>query len=515
MKTKSHQLFRAAGMLTATTLALASAQLFAADNSDAFPIFDSYIKVSGQAASIQGDGASFQKSTGQSENIGAGIEELYYSRDLNKTTTVKIDGRALSGSEDYLIHLNLTKAEFGSVDVGYKRFRTFYDGVGGFFPGNGKFTTITQVYPRISRDMFVDRGEFWAEVKLARPDQPEVTIRYTNGTRNGVKDSTIWGDTSNSGQNFSNLPAGAILPVGPLPAGTYSNAQVRKNIPAYLAIDERHETLEGTIKHTIGKTTAQLTLTGDWSSKDDGRYTDRFPGERRSAVAPVAGALAAGWANFTNQVLTTTFDRQDTQTLGVSGTTVTEFNEKLTLRTGLAYQNVNAEFGGDRMVVTNSNLPALTTVTTNDFRGLNGKSTVDVYTGTVALDYKATENLTATASIRAENENAESHGSYIAAAPPAVGPLTKIASSGGETTVTPQLDLRYTGIRDLALYSTVSHKDGVGTENTTNGYIPKSLTNMITLPKSFFRRVASMSTAEHWTGLSTSKPAAMKSGMSL
>ncbi len=189
MQTTSSKLFHAVGLLTAASLTIFSAQLLAADNSDAFPAFDSYIKVTGQAASIKGDSSAFQARTGVSEfKDGVGIEDARYCRDLSKTTTLTIDGHALSGTEDYLLHLNLLKSEVGSVDVGYKRFRTFYDGVGGFFSGS-PWLPINQVtnkngqaaYPSINQDMFIDRGEFWAEVKIGLPDQPEFKLRYTNG----------------------------------------------------------------------------------------------------------------------------------------------------------------------------------------------------------------------------------------------------------------------------------------------------------------------------------------------
>ena len=183
MQTKSHQLFRTAGLLTATSLVITASQLVAADNTDAFPSFDSYIKISGQSASIKGDGAALQKRTGQNENYGVGIEEFYYGRDLTKSTAMTIQGRALGGTEDYLLHINVAKSELGSIDVGYESFRTFYDCVGGFFPGGVKWRPVTSFYPTIDQDMSVDRGKLWAEVKLAKENLPEITLRYTNETR--------------------------------------------------------------------------------------------------------------------------------------------------------------------------------------------------------------------------------------------------------------------------------------------------------------------------------------------
>src|SRR4051812_26539970 len=65
--------------------------------SDAFPNYDSYIKVSGQAAAISGSDTAFQSRTRQPSDGGAGIEEMHIAKDLSKTTTMVIDGKAMAG----------------------------------------------------------------------------------------------------------------------------------------------------------------------------------------------------------------------------------------------------------------------------------------------------------------------------------------------------------------------------------------------------------------------------------
>src|SRR3954470_24422954 len=135
MSAKSFLSHRAAQSAAAAALALGipASGMGAPAATDAFPTSESYIKISGQAASISGDEAAFNKRTQQPANGGAGIEDLHVNKDLSKTTALELDGRALTGSEDYLVRLNVAKTEVGSVEMGYKRFRTFYDGIGGFF----------------------------------------------------------------------------------------------------------------------------------------------------------------------------------------------------------------------------------------------------------------------------------------------------------------------------------------------------------------------------------------------
>ena len=471
MNTISQKFLRTAGLVSATSIAIGATQLIAADKTDALPVFDSYIKVSGQAASIKGDGAAYEARNRTGDQLGAGIEEAHYSKDLSKDTSLTLDGRALSGSDDYLINLKLVKTEVGSVDVGYKQFRTFYDGVGGFFPGNRQFAALGQTNPSLPQELFVDRGEFWAEAKFGRPDTPEFKIRYTNGTRNGQKDSTSWGATDNTGQAY-----GAALPGV---TGNSTNAQVRRDIPSYLDINERHQALDGSVKQTVGNTTAEVGLLGDWSSKNNTRVETAFPGEAltlaNAYAAPTVGTGAANWQTFANEIDYNTVDRQDTFTKGVNGTTVTELGPKLTMRLGASYQDVASDFGGDRVLMTAQNISG-GPVTTYNVQNLAGRSGVDLGTAKIAFDYKPFSDFTVSLGVRGENKNSGSYGSYdVVSASKQVTPKyldVHMVEAGtlNEQSLTPVLDLRYSGFKNLALYSTVTHKTGDGTQDITPAY---------------------------------------------
>src|SRR5471032_1529840 len=118
---------RSAGLVCAGAfLALSAIRAAAADpaQADAFPNYDSYIKISGQAPFITGDSAAFATRAGTPTAGSGGIEDLYYSKDLSKDSTLTFNGRALAGTDDYLASFNMTKNNFGSVEGGYKTFRT-------------------------------------------------------------------------------------------------------------------------------------------------------------------------------------------------------------------------------------------------------------------------------------------------------------------------------------------------------------------------------------------------------
>ncbi|MCX6954802.1 MAG: hypothetical protein NTV51_21810 [Verrucomicrobia bacterium] len=433
---------------------------------DAMPLFESYIKVSGQAPSISGDSSAFQARTKQNSNGGAGIEDLHIAKDLSKTTALTIDGRALTGAEDYLGRFNVTKTDVGSVDVGYKRFRTFYDGVGGFFPLN------SQWLPLADQDLHIDRSKFWAEAKLALKDMPVFEVRYTNELRSGRKDSTIWGDSDLTGLAFNLAPN----PVSP----------ARKFTPSYLQVGERHQLIEATVKHTIGKTSLQFTLLGDQTNNSDTRYVMRFPGEvipwtiasLATAAQPAAKAAVAA-TNWNNQVAIAETEAQKTKTSGFNATSDTIINDKLTLRFGANYELVHTEIGGGRpLVTTTPTATGAVLVATDNYQGLSGGTRVKDYTGNVALDYKATKTVFVKLALRAQSEFIRGSSSYNVIAASGT-PATTVASTPRtgwakihQNVRTPVLELRYTGIKDVALYFNGSKRDLSGVETNTSSYNP-------------------------------------------
>ena len=126
----------------AAVLAFPVTRALADDSSsqaDAFPTFDNYITVSGLARSLTGDSAAYAARTGTPSIGSFGIEDFLYSKDVTDNNTLTVKGHALSGSDDYLGTVSLVDDKIGSVETGYSRFRTFYDGVGGFFPLSDAF----------------------------------------------------------------------------------------------------------------------------------------------------------------------------------------------------------------------------------------------------------------------------------------------------------------------------------------------------------------------------------------
>ena len=317
-------------------------------------------------------------------------------------------------------------------------------------------------FPLKQQDLHVDRGQFWAEARLAMKGAPEFTLRYSNETRDGKKDSTSWGDSNFTGLPNNNPPI----------------SQVRKINPSYLKLGERYEVLEGTMKQTVGKTTAHLTIFGDRTHKLDTRYVTRFPGEIRIFPTPAATVLVPT-INMNNQVQLTQTDGADTKSFGIDGTTVTVLTTNLTLRTGLSYHLVNGDFSGDRFLLTSTpTATGVVVVATGDFRGLAGGSRTKVYEGKINLEIAASKNLAVNVGLRGEDSYTKGSGAFTVLAASGTPAVTVAstprleASRVKDQSLTPTLDLRYTGIAELALYGSASWRILNGDDRTTSAYNP-------------------------------------------
>ena len=476
-------IIRYTGLLAGAVLILSGFQTYGADPaipSDSFPVFDSYVKISGQAPDITGNKAAYEARTQQPYNGGAGIEDLHYSKDLTKDDNLVIDGHALFGAADYLGQFHLSKNEVGSFEVGYKSFRTFYDGVGGFFPVNKEWM------PMNNENLHTDRSKFWVEGTINQPNMPVLTLKYTNELRDGTKDSTIWGDTDLTG-----LP----LAIAPNPV-----SPVRKIVPSYLQLDERHQSLEASVKHTVGNTTFQLTLLGDRTDNLDTRYVTRFPGEvipwsaaslsttvpqtSRTGISPQNAAKALlGPTNWNNQVLLQQSDGIQTKTSAITGKIDTVLNDKLTFHLGGSYQLLHSDITGERPLITSTpTSTGMVPVTTDTFTGLTGSSRVKVYTGSAAIDYKPVPDLFIKVAVRAEDEYIHGASRYNVVALPTVPvgtPATTVYTVPrvdwakiNQRSATPVVELRYTGIKNLSLYFTGSKRNLDGDERNASAYNP-------------------------------------------
>ncbi|HVW22112.1 MAG TPA: hypothetical protein VHC86_12935 [Opitutaceae bacterium] len=416
---------------------------------DSFPTFESYVKVSGYAPWIAGDRAAAAQHTGF-PNAGAfGLEDLFLTKDLSNDTNLTVKAKALEGAEDYLAQFDLTSNNLGSAEVGYKRYRIFYDGVGGFFPLSNTFLLMSP------EARHVDRGAFWIDLKLARPNAPVFTLSYRNEIRSGEKASSEWGLVVNP---LATVVNGALVG-NAAPANTVAIA------PNLAQLAEHHQILEGGMTADLGKTTETLKGTLEWVDNVDTRYYTRYTGSRVIADTP-----------------TNVLDDQEsvhTRSFHVLNQTETRLGDKLTLETGLSYSHLTGKDGGQWITPAfNAGANAVFSAATAGNIFANPK--VDDVVGNLLLKYVPTADWRAEAGFRQEyNVIADAGGFYTTSvatgaktlAPSSITTANDVTYSHETDHVsTPEVSLEYLGISRVSLYASADDRINRGHQHWINPY---------------------------------------------
>jgi hypothetical protein len=475
MNASNTSLLRTAALAVSAILLLGRGQ---AAEADAFPTFENRIKFSAAGAAFNdGSKAAAQRRTHLPSMGAGGIEAFSYNREISKETSWQVDGKALGNAGDYLAQFAITKNEVGSFEAGYKRFRTFYDGAGGFFPIGNSWLPIFQ------RATYVDRGNFYLNAKVELPKAPVYTLRYSNQTRTGRKDSTIMGETDQTG-----IPIWSLASLNPVPAA-------RKIVPAYLQLNERQQTLEGSIQKSFGRTTASLTLVGTRINNNDTRAAMRYFGEIKPYPAipanppTLVSPLLAN--NETGGYEQLTLDEKAWTLVGKVETAV---SENLTAYAGVNYHHSSGDFAVARAV----SLSIMTAAGRRDLVGgftpggrppyshdTAGTMKVNVYTANAGVQMKPMKDLRVDAGVKAEDYTAigKSDVNYInnqvTLATGVVVPMpvtTANASRNSEKVWSPEIDARYTGIKRVSFFGSWTYRSSPGDERVTYGSLAVNTT---------------------------------------
>ena len=62
-----------------------------------------------------------------------GVEDFHYEEDIGKKGIFKVDGRGIFDNHDYSLKFDVEHPDIGYIRGGYREFRSYYDGSGGFF----------------------------------------------------------------------------------------------------------------------------------------------------------------------------------------------------------------------------------------------------------------------------------------------------------------------------------------------------------------------------------------------
>jgi hypothetical protein len=167
------------------------------------------IAVAGGGALLDGDRPAYQRTMQHKKDGYGGVETFRLTRE-SKESLFRFDARLLPGDDTYRAAGHFEVPERYYVDAGFEQFRVWYDGSAGYFrPTGSEFTLFNE-------DLSLTRSRFWAEAGFFTADKTLFRFRYERRMRDGLKDSSSWGDTNLVGtfgtrsRAFSTTPASSV-----------------------------------------------------------------------------------------------------------------------------------------------------------------------------------------------------------------------------------------------------------------------------------------------------------------
>ena len=399
------------------------------------PEYKNWIELGIGGTIVNGDNAQFEQEHRLPANAAyGGIQDLHYEQTVGKNATLMIDGHAIWDTNDYDIQVQLAQPKLGYIKAGFTEFRSWYDGNGGFFPHNDVF--FSPLFP----EMHIDRGDAWVELGLRASNWPEITIRYSHEFRQGMKDSTIWGDTTLTGL--------AVQPT-------------RKIVPSFRDIDETRDIFSFEASKTIGNTDVLLGMRYEHNENDDSLSMERNAGQ--------IGVVPSG------QRWSTQRQNDDVDLFSGHGITETRITDSLWFTSGYSYTTLENDLSGTRIFGTHFDsafgepVPTLGSFD-HAFIDLAGTAQVREHVANANLFWMPLESLAVLTGFRYTHENLDTESTFLAEEPvPNTPPFTPTNPADGFHYGPPtlgtggrladydrfaqRLELRYTGIANWVLYA--------------------------------------------------------------
>src|SRR5437764_2488727 len=416
------------------------------------PEYKNWIEFAIGGVITSGDRAQFeQEHRLRGDQVYGGIQDLHFEGTVGKDALFSIDGHALWDFNDYDITVQLAKPNLGYIKAGYTEFRNWYDGNAGFFPHNDVF--FDPPYP----EMHIDRGDAWIELGLRAPNWPEITIRYDHEFRFGQKDSTVWGDTNQTG----------LLP---------PFTSTRKIIPSFRNIDEKRDIFSFEASKTIGNTDVLLGMRYEHNTNDYSLNMERGAGQLPPAVPPPG-----------QQRKVTQKQNDDVDLFSGHGITETRITDNLWFTAGYSYTTITTGLSGSRIFGTHWDEAFGEPVPTlgnrdHAFIDLAGTARIKEHLFNANLFWMPFDSLAILTGFRYTHQNNDSDSTFIAEEPvPNTPPFTPTNPLGGfhyrlglpaegarnsdYDLFAQRLELRYTGIKDWLFWVRGDWEEDYGSVN--------------------------------------------------
>lgn len=354
---------------------------------------------------IDGNKAGAQRRLGLPDTAFGGVSSFHFEKDIGKKAIFKVDGRGIFDNEDYGLRLEYNHSEKGFVRGGLSQYREYYDGSGGWAPSNNQWFDL------YSDAFHVVRGNAFFEAGLRVAGKPEITIRYDRDWREGLKDSTSWGNSYLTGT------------VGP-----------RAFVPAFWGLDEDSNTLTLDVRHTLGKTTFGGAFLYEHSETDNSRFMRRDPFDISDRH-------------------TTHTERTESDLYGARAFVDTTFSPKLRFTSAYAFTTLETQLAGSRIIGADYDAVYDPVFGRRDvgFLNLAGLTQLDQHVWNANVMWTPIPSLAVIPAFRIENQAVDGASSRRDTG--AVDLAREAANTRDMLDLSQQIEVRYTGITNVVLYA--------------------------------------------------------------
>lgn len=386
--------------------------------------YKNWIDISSGGFSNGGNRSAAQRRRQGPAGAFGGIEDFHFQADVDKTTTLALDGRAMLEQNDYKFGLDLTREKVGFLKISYGQYSTWSNSDGGYYPPSDTWYRI------FDHALTLDRGEFAFEGGLTLEKAPQVRFKYTHSSRDGQKGSTIWG---------------IAHPVVGVTQGLS---------PSFYDINEQRDAFQLDVTHKIDKTALGLGMRYEKGESDNALKVTQSPGE--PAQLKLTDRQGSSYDLFNLHAFTETW-----------------INPKVLLSSAYSYTDLDNTFTGSRIYGSDFDVGYVPAVQNGaGYYGLNGGSRLDEYVMEVSLMYRLTPTLAITPSFRAQQELTEASSSgYETLRASAPVPYSSHSDSS-PLDVRERLDVTYSGITNAVLYARGEWTEGRGSLNELGGFGP-------------------------------------------
>ncbi|MDP3786056.1 MAG: hypothetical protein Q8R05_00650 [Candidatus Omnitrophota bacterium] len=136
---------------------------------------------------VDGDKEKFREDMWIKNKAAGGIQEFSFSQD-SKGMKVDAEGRAIVNEDDYKFDINLEKEDLFKIASGFKEFRKYYDGTGGFY----SLFPVQKSVESYRGALWLNDSHFFINLSTKRPDEPNYFVNYERHDKSGTMSTLRW-----------------------------------------------------------------------------------------------------------------------------------------------------------------------------------------------------------------------------------------------------------------------------------------------------------------------------------